>query len=395
MNRSNLVLALSLSLLLTACQSVNSKNNLAIVLNEQLLNDQLFVNFQETVIESEQNIFALTPDIKLMVSEKLMPVTDPQKRAVTLLRQIFKNRDIGLIYSSSADLVAADAFHNNTANCLSLTIMAYALAKEAKLNMRFQQVDIPEFWVRNGRYNMLTGHVNLLLIAGKPLGTSVVYGRGNLQIDFDPYVAKKTFPAHIIDKKRVTAMFYNNKAAQAIVDNNYDSAYAYIKASVIADPSYSSGWGALGLLYRLTGNFDLAEQTYQYSLTLDKDNLTVLSNYAILLKMNGDIEAYNQINANLARKRQHNPYYQALLADEANYQGDYLTAIKFYKKAIRLNENVHEFYFELAKIYYHLQYLDKAKWAIRKAIALNRIPRIEHQYVAKLNFLKAEKPYSE
>jgi len=49
----------------------------------------------------------------------------------------------------------------------------------------------------------------------------------------------------------------------------------------------------------------------------------------------------------------------------------------------------YEFYYQLAKVYYRLHAVNKAKKAMRKAIALNRIPSTERQYVAKLNFLKA------
>ncbi|MBL4908643.1 MAG: tetratricopeptide repeat protein [Alteromonadaceae bacterium] len=376
-------------LLLSSCQASSSlSDSQNITVREDLFNDQAFTTYIKTVIETEQQIFHLDDDIKRIVAERIIPVKDPQKRAKKLLRQIFKNRSIGIVYSSSANLVASEAFHNNTANCLSLTIMAYALAKEANLNMRFQQVDIPEYWVRNEQYNMLTGHVNLLLLTDKFANTQVIYGRGNLQIDFDPYVSKKTFPSHLIDKKRVVAMFYTNKGAQALVDNHYDIAYAYLKAAVVTDPSFSNGWGNLGLLYRLSNYKNLAEQTYLHALNLDAENNTVLSNYAYLLKMNGNFTQYENITRKLENKRKHNPYYQALLADEANYQGDYKAAIQYYKKAIKLNSNIHEFYFELAKIYYRLNALNKAKKAMRKAIALNHIPRTERQYVAKLNFLK-------
>jgi len=377
-------------LLIPACQSISllSQSN-HIPLREDLFNDLAFPHYTQTPIETEQQIFSLDDDIKRVVVDRILPVKDPQKRAKRLLRQIFKNRSIGIVYSSSANLVASDAFHNNTANCLSLTIMAYALAKEANLTMRFQQVDIPEFWVRNGSYNMLTGHINLLLLTGKFATKQVIYGGSNLQIDFDPYISKKIFPSHFIDKKRVVAMFYANKGAQAIVDKHYDTAYAYLKASVTTDSSFSNGWGNLGLLYRLNNLPVLAEQTYLYALNLDTENNTVLGNYAYLLKLKGDFTQYKNITHKLENKRKQNPYYHALLADEANYKGDYKLAIKYYKKAIALDQKNHEFYFALAKLYYRLNALNKAKKAMRKAIALNHQPRIKRQYVAKLNFLKA------
>jgi Tfp pilus assembly protein PilF len=377
-------------LLTSACQSISllSQSN-HIPLREDLFNDPAFPYYMQTQIETVQQIFNLENDIKEIVATRIATVKNPKKRAKKLLNQIFKNRGGGIVYAGSANVIASDAFHNNAANCLSLTIMAYALAKEANLTMRFQQVDIPEYWVRNGRYNMLTGHVNLLLLTDKFIDKKVIYGDDHLQIDFDPYVSKKRFPSHFIDKKRVVAMYYTNKGAQAIVNKHYDTAYAYLKAAVTTDMSFSDGWGNLGLLYRLNNLLVLAEQTYLYALNLDTENNTVLGNYAYLLKLQGDFLQYKNITHKLKSKRKQNPYYHALLADEANYRGDYKLAIKYYKKAIALDKNSHEFYFALAKVYYRLNALNKAKKAMRRAIALNHQPRIKRQYVAKLDFLKA------
>ena len=359
------------------------------MVNESLLLDQQFPNFSSVAIESEQQIFYLSPVMDYMVADKLLTVTNKTKRARKLIHQIFKTRDLGLVYLSTANLVASEAYNQNTANCLSLTIMAYALAKKAHLNINFQEVDIPEYWERNGEYNMLTGHVNLILPIERKPGMLIVYGNKSLQIDFDPYIAKKTFKSHIIDKNKVIAMYYNNKAAQAIVDKNYTVAYAYLNAAVHKSPNYSNLWGNLGLLYRLTFNAEFAEKTYSYALALDKNNLTTLSNYAVLLKMIGNVEQAKKINTGLEQKRRNNPYYQALLADEAAYRGDFPLAIKYYKKAIKLDKRIHEFYFGIAKIYYKLEQFSQAKRAIKKAIAVNRLADVEKNYIAKLNFLKA------
>ena len=77
-----------------------------------------------------------------------------------------------------------------------------------------------------------------------------------------------------------------------------------------------------------------------------------------------------------------------MLADEAFYKGKDKEAIKHYKKAIKLDKYVHEFYFGLAKVYYKQEKLDAAKQAMLKAISLNRSASVEYEYTAKLNFLK-------
>jgi hypothetical protein len=95
-------------------------------------------------------------------------------------------------------MTAREDFHSKTANCMSLTIMAYALAKKAGLVVDFQQVEIPEYWIRNGQYNLLTGHINLLIKTKDRLNKTTVYGSNTLQIDFDPYVVKESFSKRVI-----------------------------------------------------------------------------------------------------------------------------------------------------------------------------------------------------
>ncbi len=71
-------------------------------------------------------------------------------------------------------MTAAQAYHSKSANCMSLTIMAYAMATHAGMNVAFQEVDIPEYWVRNGKYSLLTGHVNLLVKSNVDVSRRVV-----------------------------------------------------------------------------------------------------------------------------------------------------------------------------------------------------------------------------
>jgi hypothetical protein len=126
-----------------------------------------------------------------------------------LLDHIFPQDNIALSYKSNANVTAREAFHSATANCMSLIIMAYALAKQAGLAVDFQQVEIPEYRVKNGQCNLLTGHTNLLI---------------------------------------------KTKGGQALVDHQYIIAYQYLKAATQADKLFSSAWGNLAVLYKLTNN---------------------------------------------------------------------------------------------------------------------------------------------
>lgn len=375
------------SLLLLGCQSTSIKTTNSEIYTVLYLDDY-FKGNQAFMIETENEVFSLDSEMQQMVKEKLLPIRDNKKRAKKLLKHIFSKDNIDLAYKSSANLTASQTYHSQIANCMSLTIMAYALAKEAGLDVKFQDVKVPEYWVRNGQYNMLTGHVNLLLTEPKSHNKAVIYGKKILQIDFDPDLVKKSFPKRVVNKNTVLAMFYNNKGAHALVEKNYALAYSYLKQATLIDPSYSSAWGNLGILYKLNNHIEFAIKTYEHAISLNNENLTALSNLSYLLQRTHNFVKAEEIEKTILEKRIKNPYYHALLADEAYFRGDNEKALQHYRKAIRMDRRVHEFHFGIAKVYYALKDIDHAEKSMKKALAYNRVKSIESQYIAKLNFLQ-------
>jgi len=376
-----------LIVVLAACKSTYQDKYSNVQLNEQLLQDSLFPQYQSVEIETPDEIFALDKSMKKVVNKLLKPERDVKKRAVKLLKHIFETEQIGLEYNSNANVTAAQAYHSKTANCMSLTILAYTLAKAGDMNVQFQKVIVPEYWVRNGEFNMLTGHVNLKIIKTRDINTKYFWGSNVLEIDFDPYATKQKFVKEVIDRDTVLAMFYNNKGAAALVNKDYVIAYRYFIEALKFDPAYAEGWGNIGILYRFTGHNELAMQTYEYALELDHNNLTVATNLAFLLRKEGKLNEAITIEQRLHRKRLQNPYYHALLADEALYKGAIESSINHYKKAIRLNDKVHEFYFGLSKAYYQANNINASKKAMKKAVSLNKSSHLNDDYIAKLNFL--------
>jgi tetratricopeptide (TPR) repeat protein len=374
-------------LLVVGCQTTSIKSTNSPVFSELYL-DEIFIGNQEFLIETENDVFAIDNEMQKMVADKLLPIRDNKKRAKKLLQHIFSKDNVDLAYQSSANLTASQTYHSQKANCMSLTIMAYSLAKEAGLDVKFQDVKVPEYWIRNGQYNMLTGHVNLVLTEPKSHNKEIIYGKKILQIDFDPDLVKKSFPKRVVNKQTVLAMFYNNKGAHALVDRNYSLAYAYLKQATLVDPSYSAAWGNLGILYKLNNHIEFAIKTYEHAVSINGENLTALSNLSFLLARTNKFEKAQEIEKAILEKRIKNPYYHALLADEAYFRGENNKALKHYKKAIRMDKRVHEFYFGIAKVYYALKDIKHAEKSMKKALAYNRVKSIESQYMAKLNFLK-------
>ena len=185
-------------------------------------------------------------------------------------------------------------------------------------------------------------------------------------------------------------MFYNNKGAKALVNQDYNLAYQYFKGAILADPKFVVAWGNLGILYKVTGFEYMAEAVYVKAIGIDSDNLTVINNLARLLNKQGRTEEALPLKQYVDSIRKKNPFYLALLANEAMFNKQYQTAINRYRQAIKLDKKQHQFYFGLALAYYQQNNVLLSRQAMEKALALSSTNLHSQQYTAKLNLLAQE-----
>jgi len=216
-------------------------------------------SFEELDIESEDEIFALNAEIKKQLDDAFPQSQRSLQTTRRLLNFLLDNGDASLSYQSGATLTANQTYRDLNANCLSLSILAFAMAGHLGLEGQFQRVYIPEYWALNKGYNLLTGHINLIVKKTSKTNGQLVYDVSNsLVIDFDSNSRGEKFKTSPISKKRIAAMFYNNKGAAAMLNKHYDLAYSYFKAAIDIDNDYSGSWGNLGILMRIRSFYQIA-----------------------------------------------------------------------------------------------------------------------------------------
>lgn len=379
MRLPTLLVVLIVSSFLTACQSTSTAD---LDLNPHLL-DRSFAGYENTRIETEEEIFALTPDAKLFVNKAIHSSDDPKIQIKRLVKAIFDHSDLNMIYDSSANTVAGDTFTNGSANCLSLSIMTYALARHAGFGVTFREIDIPEYWTRREGFSLINGHINLHVY---DYGHNSIYfeNRSTL-VDFDPFSPKKYFPAFNVEKQRVIAMFYNNKGADALVNGRYNESYAYFRAAILADKGFQDAWANMGILYRMTGHYDWAENTYEQALTIDEDNLTIWENLAVLHRFMGRFEKADDIAKTVESKRQRNPYYHFMLGELDFEAKQYELAVSHFRKAIKLDGGQHQFYFGMAKVRAAMGDRQGAITWLRRAKSNTSLDDIKERYQNKMD----------
>ncbi|WP_105190085.1 tetratricopeptide repeat protein [Pseudoalteromonas sp. T1lg48] len=310
--------------------------------------------FHAQTVESLEEIFALDSSMKAQLNNAFATRSANLSATKRLMMHILENGDKSVRYQSGATLTAAQTYKQLNANCLSLSILAFSMAEHLGLKGQFQRVHIPEYWALNRGYNLLTGHINLRLY--QPRHRNEVYELYNAErevlVDFAPDISNGNFKTTEITKERVAAMFYNNKGAAALVEQDYERAYSYFFAATQMDPYYSGGWGNLGVLYRLINDFERAESAYQYAINIDKDNNTALGNLAILYRLTERENQAVDIERKLAQMRRSNPYYHIALGNDSLVQKQYAQALSHFRKARELDERIHESYFGMAHTYY-------------------------------------------
>ncbi|AWL13070.1 hypothetical protein HMF8227_02618 [Saliniradius amylolyticus] len=347
--------------------------------------DRFFEGYQEVAIETEEQVFAISPSMVRFIEQRRRYAESPKEQVQELVKGIFGRANMNLVYNSTANNTASQTFAQGQANCLSMTIMTYALADYAGMQVHFQQVEVPEFWERRDGVSLLNGHVNLRIYPGDD-SRYMYFSRPGLEVDFDPSEYRDVFESEKISKQRVLAMFYNNKAADALVKDDYVTAYAYLKRALMTDPELPEGWVNLGVLYRYNHLLGEAEAAYHQALNL-APNHTALENLALLYQMTGRDEQAEVMLARIERQRQDNPYYHFLLGEIALDESHPKEAIDHYRDALKLDRNKHVFYFGLARAFAELGNMDATRRYLKKARQYADYQDEERRYDNKLNLL--------
>jgi tetratricopeptide (TPR) repeat protein len=376
-------------LLLTGCQNSPRQTT------PDALNSGLFVDDQfgtpTAAIETPEQIFAVPDKVVSELRQQVLLYGDPFDRSRALLRFIFNDGSDMLEYVNSATLIASDTLEKRQANCLSLTILAYSLANALGFDSRFQDVDVPEYWITRSGSSLLNGHVNLVVNPdSKFAGVGhIVYRRHSYLIDFDRVPSRTKLRTTEVGRNAVISMFYNNKAADAIVSKNYDLAYQYLKAAIRTAPELSGNWNNLAVLYRHKQLLAEAELVYLHSLALDPNHSNTMANLAMLYQLTGRDRQAADLEDKVSKKRLANPFYFVMLGNEAYERREADVALRHFRQSLKLQPNTPEALFGMARVYLLKGDLTSASRYLQSAKKYVEPGPERRRYQSKLDLLNA------
>lgn len=284
--------------------------------------------------DTPDQIFKLSDDIREQIRGRFKS-PDKHKNASDLARWLMDPDGHNLVYDLDANLMPAQAFEQRRGNCLSFSLLMVELASELGIELRVNQVDLPETWGQDSQKDLVFyRHVN-----------AVYESRHSIQIfDLAMEEYRRGFPQRLIDKREATALLYSNIGIEELKKANTTSAIHYLRLAASTFPSNPDMWINLGATYKHIDRLDIAEKIYLQAFSIsDKDSLAA-SNLERLYRQQGRNTLADRYQKLAFRARQRNPYFHFKKAQTAYQEKDYRGASTLVKRAIRLHQQDPEFY---------------------------------------------------
>ncbi|WP_334179813.1 tetratricopeptide repeat protein [Pseudoxanthomonas sp.] len=300
-----------------------------------------------------------------------------KQRLRRMVEFLFSPDDLGMRYDIAANHTVAEAYATRQANCLSFTLLAIALAREAGLQAYGQQIDETLAWRQEQDTLYRTHHVNA--------GVRIQRRQLTVDVAWDQVIARK--PPREISDARLLVHYYNNRAADLLEAGRLDDALRYASVAKALDPTYAATWSNTGVLHLRHGDPALAEQHYLHALQLNPQDPGALSNLAAHYQRTGNAAAAARLQTRLQRVQALDPFHHFLSGVAHEREGDFERAVRDYRQAIKLFPDEHRFHFGLARAYFQMGDNRRAGKALARAERLSEGGN-RQLYHAKLDALR-------
>ncbi|QPG05920.1 hypothetical protein IT774_01265 [Salinimonas marina] len=274
----------------------------------------------------------------------------PHKRLAAYL----ENTLYGFSFNGSTH-TAQEAAREGEGNCLSLAILTAAYARLAGLEIKFQRVNSPPLYKKYGDLMLISSHVRTKILKpdvkeASASENTLRIARGGVIIDYFSQFDNVT--GGYVTADEVTAMFYRNHVAQALIENRYPEAFWLAHKALTLAPTDPENVTAMALTLRRLGRGEEADNLYQRSVEAGVNNITLLSNYEKRLKMVGKYAQADEIEKLILDNEDHNPYAWIALGHERLVAKQPRRAEILFKKALRRAPYLDDIYLGLASSYF-------------------------------------------
>lgn len=291
----------------------------------------------------EENLLALNAQMRFFVQENVPSVLSPRAKLNYLLDAMIRPSQLGLKYEPGTTLNAKDTFYLKEGNCLSLSSLFIAMAREAGLNAYYNEVTIPPSWDMISENSMaFYQHIN----------AAVDFGNGDIQV-VDLSVDNYDYNYHQtpISDQRAAAQHYNNRAIEHLNKDDTSGAYRYLHRALFLDPNAGHIWGNLGTVFRRDGHKHEAELAYKQALFLNNQDQVALNNLGRLYRETDQNKKAKRLEEQSLTFQRSNPFWHFGRARQEYEQGDFDASLRAVNRAISLDKEQYRFYQFQALVY--------------------------------------------
>lgn len=313
--------------------------------------DGVFGYDANLVTVTKDELFRLDPGLVSRLRDPATQSMSSPKRLEYLLGLLYGAERKPFPYSAGYSTVAAETWRRGRGDCLSLTVLAYAMARELNMSAQMQEVKVALLFDRRDGVDFANEHVNLLVReSGLSVWTNGRLDAKDMIVDFEPQLGGNREGKALPDEA-ILARFYNNRGAEYLVDDQRALAYAYLKAAILVNPAYPSTYTNLAQLYQRAGLTADAEQLLRHAIDLSHQALVPLSAlHRLLLTQGREAEALETARL-LQGRRERDPYYWIGLGLNHLNQGRSRQAIDALEEAQQLTSGFDEVHRLLAAAY--------------------------------------------
>jgi len=304
----------------------------------------------QTIPPLPEQVMAIPDALRDEFRQKVLTTKSPEQRLYRLIDFMLKPDGLGLQYMANATNTVAESYRTRQVNCMAFTLMAVALAREAKLPAYAQQIDKVMAWNMTGDVVSQILHANAVVLVGKR----------RYMVD----IAVGSLSAPVVDyqinDEHLLALFYSNRAMELQTEGRLADAMIWQSEALRHNQTDATLWNNAGVLNQRMGNLTNAEHMYLNALEKNPRLSSALSNLVALYRQRGDLGLANHWQRQSEKVLSKDPYYQFVQGRRNETAGDYQGAINYYRRAISLYKQEHVFHFFLARAYSRLGYLREA-----------------------------------
>jgi len=304
------------------------------------------------------DVLAVSPEMEKFLERYVLKYANQKTRLDMLTTAVVKTGVLGFQYDETHTMTSSEAFDARMGNCVAFSNLMVALARRAGLDARYQEVSIRSDWANyEDDTVLLYKHVNVVIETRYMSWVVDVSG-----IDIHPTDRRK-----LIEDSYAKALYLNNIAVEALLDNDLPRAYAYMRSAIETDSRLTDSWVNLGVLYGRNDQLDDAAFAFKQALQINSNEYSALSNLYEVYVEQEKFESAADLEPRVERYRRNNPYYLLRLSDEALELQQYDESISLLRKAIKKKEDDHNLHFALAKTQYLSGELAEAENSLLRA----------------------------